>query len=333
MNENTETKTIEDIAVIAGCSVGTVSRAINHRKGVSEKTRARIFQIMDEVGYQPNAVAQSLSKAKTNTIALLIPEFSHEFLGKMAQAIEAELSEHNYRTLLFNTHWDPEIERQKLIAAQAQRVDGIILKPSVNTVDFMKNISTPTILASHTFGDDLGCVDIENEKAGFMAAEYLIQRGYKRIAFVGGKTNISMTELRFKGYQKALKQYQIPYYPEYYCKADDSISEGYKYTERLLSLPERPDAVFCIGDMTALGASKSAYEHGLNIPMDFGIMGFNNDEIADLPQIGLTTVMQPKERMGRMAAKMIVEKIEQADDWYPQKVLFKPEIIVRSSTK
>ncbi|MDO4615488.1 MAG: LacI family DNA-binding transcriptional regulator [Lachnospiraceae bacterium] len=333
MTENTGRKTIEDIASIVGCSVGTVSRAINNRKGVSEKTRLKILKIMDDVGYQPNAVAQSLSKSKTNTIALLIPEFSHEFLGKMAQAIEAELSAKGYRTLLFNTHWDPAVERRMLIAAQAQRVDGIILKPSLNSVDFMKDISTPTVLVSHTFGDDLSYVDIENEKAGFMAAEYLIQRGYKRLAFVGGKTNISMAELRYNGYQKALKQYGLPCYPEYYSKADDSISEGYLHTEQLLRLPNRPDAVFCMGDMTALGACKSAYEHGLNIPTDIGIMGFNNDEIADLPQVSLTTVMQPKEKMGKMAARMILDKIEQTDEWYPQKLLYKPEIIARSSTK
>lgn len=326
-------KTIEDIAAIVGCSVGTVSRAINNRKGVSEKMRKYIFQVMDEVGYQPNAVAQSLSKQRTHTIGVLIPDFSHAFLGGVAQAIETELSDRNYNTLLFNTGWDPAIERKKLLAAQARRVDGIILKPSLNEVDFMKDIYTPTILVSHTYGEHMSYVDIENESAGYMATEYLCKCGYRKIAFVGGATNTSMIQLRYKGYRRALEAHGLEFRPEYVRKADDSIGDGYLHMQSLLSLPQQPDAVFCIGDMAALGACKSAYEHGIDIPSQLGIMGFNNDEIAELPQIALTTVSQPRAKMGKLAAQMIIDMIEQKESWYPQKVLFSPEIIARSTTR
>lgn len=326
-------KTIEDIAEIVGCSVGTVSRAINNRKGVSEKTRQNIFRVMEEVGYQPNAVAQSLTKQRTNTIGVLIPDFSHAFLGGAAQAIEAELSARGYNTLLFNTGWDPEVERKKLMAAQARRVDGIILKPSLNSVDFMKDVHTPTVLVSHTYEGNISFVDIENEGAGHMAAEYLIKCGYKKIAFMGGATNTSMIELRYNGYKRALEKYGLEVRPEFVRKADDAIKDGYKHMEALLALDEKPDAVFCIGDLAALGACKSAYEHGIEVPSQLGIIGFNNDEFAELPQIALTTVSQPRDKIGKTAARMIIDMIEQGDDWYPQKVLFSPEIIARSTTR
>ena len=326
-------KTIEDIAEIVGCSVGTVSRAINNRKGVSEKTRQHIFRVMEEVGYQPNAVAQSLTKQRTNTIGVLIPDFSHAFLGGAAQAIEAELSASGYNTLLFNTGWDPDVERKKLMAAQARRVDGIILKPSLNSVDFMKDVHTPTVLVSHTYEGNISFVDIENEGAGYMAAEYLIKRGYKKIAFMGGATNTSMIELRYNGFKRALEKHGIEVKAEFVRKADDAISDGYKHMEVLLSLDEKPDAVFCIGDLAALGACKSAYEHGVDVPSQLGIIGFNNDEFAELPQIALTTVSQPRDKIGKTAARMIIDMIEQGDEWYPQKVLFSPEIIARSTTR
>lgn len=323
----------EDIAAIVGCSVGTVSRAINNQKGVSEETRKKILKVMEEEGYQPNAVARSLSQKRTNTIGVLIPDFSHAFLGGAAQAIEKELSARNYSTLLFNTEWDPNVERKKLIAAQARSVDGIILKPSLNTVDFMKDIYTPTVLVSHTFGEKMSYVDIDNELAGYMAAEHLIKCGYKRIAFMGGATNISMIELRYKGFCRAMEEYKLPVRGEYVRKADDSIRDGYHNMEQLFELDEHPDAVFCIGDLAALGACKSSSERGIDIPSELGVIGFNNDEFAELPQIALTTVKQPREKIGQMAAKMIIDMIEQGDEWYPQRVLFSPEIIVRSTTK
>lgn len=326
-------KTIEDIAAIVGCSVGTVSRAINNRKGVGVKTRERIFKVMDEVGYQPNAVAQSLSNKRTNTIAVLIPDFSHAFLGGAAQAIEKELSIKGYNTLLFNTGWNPEIERKKLLAAQARRVDGIIFKPSLNTVDFMKDIDTPMVLVSHTYDGNISCVDIENEGAGFMATEYLIKCGYRKIAFIGGSTNKSMIELRYNGYKRALEKYGLPLRKDFVLETNDAIKDGYKHAEVLLSREERPDAMFCIGDLAALGACKSAYEHGIDVPNQLGIMGFNNDEFAELPQIALTTVSQPRDRIGTQAAHMIIDMIEQKENWYPQKVLYSPEIIVRSTTR
>ena len=108
-------KTIEDIAELLGCSVGTVSRAINNRKGVSEKTRQHILKTMEEVGYQPNAIAQSLTLRQTHSIGVIVPDISHNFLGSVALAIEEELSKHKYDMLLFNTNWDPGIERKKLL--------------------------------------------------------------------------------------------------------------------------------------------------------------------------------------------------------------------------
>lgn len=326
-------KTIEDVAQIVGCSVGTVSRAINNRKGVSEKTRKRILKTMEEIGYQPNAVAQSLTLKQTHSIGVIIPDISHDFLGGVALAIEDELSRHHYDMLLFNTKWDPQMERKKLLLAQAKRVDGIILKPAVDDIPFMKPIHTPTVLVSQTYTGNTSFVDIENETAGYLATSHLLDCGYRRIAFLGGNPVTGMVRQRLDGYLHALAERGIPVDPRLICHCDYTISDGSRHMDALLALPEPPDAVFCCSDASALGACKSADEHGYHIPEQIGIVGFNDDEIAGIPQVSLTTIGQPRRQIGQLAAQMIINMIENKEDWHPQKVLLSPELIVRSTTR
>ena len=171
-------KKIEDVAKIVGCSVGTVSRAINNRKGVSEKTRQHILQTMKDIGYQPNAMAQSLTRKHTHLIAVIIPDVSHNFFSKIVQAAEVELASKHYNVLLFSSNWDPEVEREKILLAQSLRVDGIILNPSTDELPFTEPAAIPTILVNHTSKGNISYVDIDNEASSFMAIEYLIKCGY-----------------------------------------------------------------------------------------------------------------------------------------------------------
>lgn len=326
-------RTIEDVAEIIGCSVGTVSRAINNRKGVSEKTRQRILQTMEEIGYQPNAMAQSLHREQSHLIAVIIPDVSHKFFSQIVQAAEVELSAKQYNVLLFSSNWDPEIEREKILLAQSMRVDGIILNPSTDNVTFTKGVHTPTILVNHTAPGNISFVDIDNEDSSYMATEYLIKCGYRRIAFMGGFPVSRMVELRQRGYERALQDHNIPFDPALVCHSKYTIDAGYEAIDPLFALPDPPDAVYCHCDDSALGAYKCAADHGLSIPKDFGVIGFDNDEIAALPQVELTTIDQLRYQIGTLAAQMIINMVENKENWSPQKIFLSSKLVVRNTTR
>lgn len=326
-------KTIEDVAKIVGCSVGTVSRAINNRKGVSEKTRQRILRTMEEIGYQPNAIAQSLVQQQTHLIAIIIPDVSHKFFSEIVQAAEVELASKHYNLLLFSSNWDSEIEREKILLAQSLRVDGIILNPSTDIDTFTKSIHTPTILVNHTSSGDISYVDIDNEASSYIAIKYLIKCGYKRIAFMGGFPVSHMVMLRQEGYQRALQEHGLPFDEDLICHSKYTVEAGYDAMDKLFQLPNPPDAVYCHCDDSALGAYKCAVDHNLSVPQDFGVVGFDNDEIAGLPQVELTTVDQLRYQIGKLAAQMIVNMVENKDNWNPQKIILTPKLIIRKTTR
>mgnify|MGYP000095664559 FL=1 len=326
-------KTIEDVAHIVGCSVGTVSRAINNRKGVSEKTRQHILQTMKEIGYRPNALAQNLLRQRTHLIAVIIPDVSHNFFSKIVQAAEVELSSKQYNVLLFSSNWDSKVEREKIALAQSLRVDGIILNPSSDDLPVDELASVPTILVNHTAKGNISYVDIDNEESSFNAIEYLIRCGYKRIAFMGGDPVSYMVNLRQQGYERALEKYHIPFDENLVCHSKYTIEAGYNEMEKLFQLPNPPDAIYCHCDDSALGAYKCASDHGLSVPDDMGIVGFDNDEIAGLPQVELTTVDQLRYQIGKLAAQMIINMVENKEDWNPQKIILTPKLIVRKTTR
>lgn len=326
-------KTIQDIANIVGCSSGTVSRAINNRPGINAETRKRILQVMDEVGYRPNAIAQSLASQQTHTIALIIPDITESLQCSIALTADKELFEHKYNIMLCNTYWDPEIERQKLLFAMEKRVDGIILRPVSDNMDFFKETGIPTVLISHGYKGAVSYIDIENDAAGAMAAEHLIACGYRRLAFVGGFRE-ELVRQRLAGFERTLQERGLPMREEYIWYGDYSLQNGYQAMEHLLSLPEPPDAVFCCSDNSALGVYQKAAEQGIDVPGQLGLVGFNNDQSSSLPQINLTTIAQPADQIGKLAAKMILDMAEgKGHPASPQKMLLYPELIVRSTTR
>lgn len=325
-------KTIQDIANLVGCSSGTVSRAINNRPGINAETRKRILQVMDEVGYRPNAIAQSLASQQTHTIALIVPDITEGLQCSIAMAADKELFEHKYNIMLCNTYWDTEIEREKLLFAMEKRVDGIILRPVSDQENFFQQTGVPTVLVSHGHKGAVSYIDIEHEAAGAMAAEHLLACGYRRIAFIGGMQE-ALVYQRLAGFRRVLEENGRALPQEYLWFGDYSLKNGYQAMAQLLALPEPPDAVFCCSDNSAMGAYQKAAECQLDVPNALGIVGFNNDLYTALPQINLTTIAQPTQKIGALAAKMVLEIIENGKDAAPQKMLLYPELVVRGTTR
>lgn len=325
-------KTIKDIAQLAGVSYGTVSRVLNNQPGVNANTKERILKIMEEVGYQPNAIARSLVKQQSNTIALMVPDISHPFFGSIALSVDREAYKRGFNTVLCNTDYNLEIERKKINFLQEKRVDGVIVKPAQEGSCQFTDFKIPTVLISHIYDGENSYIDIENQAGGRMAGEHLLDCGYRRIAYIGGYQDAAPTQLRLSGLKQALAERDVLLDNGMVRFSAYSIQSGYDCLSDLIETGHRPDAVFCANDLIALGVLQKASECGIRVPEDLGVVGFDDIIIASLPQVRLTTIRQPVNRLGELATEMLIKTIHDGTKSYVQKVTLRPELKVRATT-
>ncbi len=333
--------TIKDIARLSGKSYATVSRALNEKYGVNEKTREIIRQAAKELGYQPNIVARNLVKNRTNTIGLIIPDVTNPFFADIVYSVEEYATKYKYSLVITNTNWRQEVEKERLDLLVQSRVDGIIIKTASdeNISLYKRNYNLPIVVLtsqpdcekSEQEGN-FTYIDYDDETGGFIATEHLIEMGYKKIAYIGGKTHAYSNIGRLKGFKKALKKYDINYYPEYILEGSFYFESGRENADKLFKLKNPPDAVVCANDIVALGVTQSAIEAGLDIPNDLGVVGYDDITFSSLHQIQLTTVAQPRFHMGTLAAQTLLEKIESNSDEIPNQIILEPYLIKRNST-
>lgn len=324
--------TIKDVAELAGVSYGTVSRVINNRPGVNPKTRAHVLKIIDEVGYQPNAIARSLVTKQSKTIALIVPDISQPFFGSIALSVDQETFKRGYNTVLCNTNYDLEMEKRKLQFVQEKRVDGIIIKPAQEDSTQYNNFKIPTVLISHIDEEHSNYIDIENIQGGYIAGKHIAECGYENIAFIGGYENATSTKLRLKGFQKGLKEQGVELDSSFIRFGNYSIKNGYNSLQKMIDEKKVPGAVFCGNDLIAFGVLQKAEEEGIKVPEELGVVGFDDGVMAALPQIKLTTVAQPAEKMGRLATEMLISMIDKSKNHQPQNITLEPELKIRATT-
>lgn len=333
--------TIKDVARVANCSYATVSRALNHKPGINEQTREKIIRVAKELGYQPNAIARGLVMQKTHTIGLVIPDIVNPFFPEIARGVEDVANEQGYTVFLCNTNWDLQKENVYLKALQEKRVDGIIIKPSsdLNHPDRtghspLEGINLPVVIFSgQSSSGQHSYIEIDNQRGGFIATNHLIESGYRRIAFIGGRESSHSNSERLKGYQAALKSYDLPIIDELIVNHDFYSESGFALMEQLLTLPTPPDAVFTGNDIIALGVLECLQMHRIRVPDDFGVVGFDNIIFSGYPQIQLTTISQPKYLMGKYAAEVLFNDINGKLAKEIRKTILEPELIIRKTTR
>ena len=335
------TVTIKDVARVANCSYATVSRALNNKPGINAQTRQRIIDVAGQLGYQPNAIARGLVMQRTHTIGLVIPDIVNPFFPEIARGVEDVASEQGYTVFLCNTNWDQVKENVYLKALQEKRVDGIIIKPSsdLSSLDgtdhaYLNEINLPIVIFSgQSSTGDHSYIEIDNHRGGFLATKHLIEAGYRRIAFVGGRESSHSNSERLKGYRTALASYEIPIDESLITNHDFYSESGYALMESLLKLPHPPDAVFTGNDIIALGVLECLQKKGIRVPDDFGVVGFDNIIFSGYPQIQLTTISQPKYLMGKLAAEVLLNEINGLSTRGVRKTILDPELIVRRTTR
>jgi LacI family transcriptional regulator len=326
------------IAGELGVSITTVSKVLNNREDIGHATRARVLAKVAELGYQPNAVARSLTLRRTHTLGVVIPDLMHSFFVEIVAGLETVASARGYGLLLCSSNEDPERERAGLEMLRHRQVDGVILA-SVNATgntDLLQRLAAlnvglvmidrddhPTVKCDRVLTDDV--------KVGRLATAHLIEQGRTAIAHIMGPP-IAHAKRRAEGYRAALKEQRIRTRPEWVVRGGFMEQDGYRAMRKLLALEPRVDAVFAANDPAAIGAMKAIWEARLRVPEDIAIVGAGQIALGDLLRVGLSTVGWSRDEQGRRAAELLLNRIgpEPSDQF--RTIVIEPKLIVRRSS-
>ncbi|WP_300348043.1 LacI family DNA-binding transcriptional regulator [Clostridium sp.] len=306
--------TLLDIAKAVNVSKTTVSMVLNNKKiNVSKETREKIFKAAKDMNYIPNIVARSLSTRKSYTIGMIIPDIQNPFFSEMAKAIEIEGEKQGYSMILCNTFNDEKKEEEYLRLLISKLVDGVIIAACGNNdkwIDILKSNKVPFVILDRMTSDekDINGVFCNNKKGIELGVEYLVNKGKKNIAFVTGKTNIEVANLRLESFKNISEKLGV-FNKELIEDADFSMESGIKATENLLKKNKEVDAIFYSSDVMAIGGMKYLIRNGYKIPEDISILGYDNINISSYMEPELTTIAQPIYKIGEDSCKLLIDLI------------------------
>ncbi|MEN3183808.1 MAG: LacI family DNA-binding transcriptional regulator [Atribacterota bacterium] len=331
--------TIRDVAKKAGVSPMTVSRVINGRRGVSPRTRAKVLQAIEELGYVPNSLAQSFALQRTKTIGLVITDITNPFFTTLARGVEDTAAKNHFSVIFCNTDEDPEKEALYLELLAGKRVDGVILAPASKKRHSLKSLlarGIPVVLVDREVEGlrhmDVDIVKGDSVYGAYILTKHLISLGHRRIGIIVGNRDISTAEDRVLGYCQALEEAGIPLDESLIRFATYSEEGGYRETKSLLSQSNRPTAIFGGNNFIALGAMMAIRELGFSIPEDVALVCFEDIDFLSKFIPFFTVVVQPAYSMGVLATELLIRRIEGQDKVRERReVVLKPELIVRES--
>ena len=296
-------------------------------------TAEAIRQKAKQMGYRASAVARSLVTQKSQTLGVIVSSISDPFNGEVVRSIEETAYESGYSILLANSQADPDRIIRIIRSFQERRVEGILVTASRVGALYAPLISEtkiPIVLINNRHSSELvHSVVIDNEESAREATKYLIEIGHRRIAYIGDRLGFQSNIERFSGYQRALVEAGIPFRPELLAHGDGRPRAAAQAMKRLLVLPERPTAVLCYNDMSAMGALYAASQSGICVPRDLSVVGFDDLYFARYLSPPLTTIRQPKRSMGRQATRLLFDLLE--GKMVEASIAVKGRLIIRAS--
>jgi LacI family transcriptional regulator, repressor for deo operon, udp, cdd, tsx, nupC, and nupG len=325
--------TIQDVAQKAGVSVATVSRVLNNRDIVSNKTASKVEQAIKELSYEPSVLGRNLRTSASRLFLVLIPSIANPFYTEIIKGIEDTVIEQGYNILLCETGSNPKREEIYINLVRNRLADGIIsMDPAVDKKRLTELAKKYPIVQCSEYDKEgtISYVTIDSELAAYQAVKYLIQAGHKKIGLINSDNKYLYARDRYKGYLRALTEFDLPINEEWIYKIEHvEFEEGQFAMRGLLSQNDRPTAIFTDSDVLAIGALKEIHSNGLQVPQDIALVGFDNISLSNMTYPTLTTISQPMYKMGIASANMIINKIKgiKVDN-----VILDHELIVREST-
>jgi LacI family transcriptional regulator len=328
--------TIYDVAREANVSMATVSRVVNGNPNVKPATRKKVVEVIERLGYRPNAVARGLASKKTTTVGVIIPDISSTFFAELARGIEDIATMYKYNIILSNSDQNLEKEMHLLNTMLGKQVDGIVFMGGNITnelVDEFEKSPVPIVLAgSIEENEKIPSVNIDYEQASYDATKMFIGEGHKDIAIVLGSFHEPINKKKLDGYKKALEEAGLPYNVELVAEGDYTYDSGIDAFEKLLDGEVKPTAIFSGSDEMAIGIVHGAKDKGFNIPEDFEVISSDNTRLSLMVRPQLTTVVQPLYDIGAVAMRLLT-KLMNKEEITDHIVVLPHRIEHRSSTK
>lgn len=329
---------IRDVAALARVSVGTVSNVLNKSKTVSPATEQRVIDAIETLGFVRNDAARQLRVGQSRTVGMMVLDVSNPFFTDVARGVEDTLSSHNRSLLLGNSAEDAQREQTHLDLFEEQRVAGLLITPVGDVtarLERLRKRGSPAVLVDrHATTANFSSVSVDDQRGGFLAAQHLLEQQRTRLAFVGGSRDIVQVRQRLEGARDALETAgRSPI--RVLEMATMSAEAGRAAGEQLVALPaaERPDAVFAANDLLALGVLQAFTHHGVRVPDDIALIGYDDIYFAASSAIPLSSIRQPAWEMGRAAADLLLAEIENGTPAEHQHVVFQPELVIRESSR
>jgi LacI family transcriptional regulator, galactose operon repressor len=323
--------TIHDIAEKAKVSISTVSRVLNHSRGVAEDKRQAVLQVIAEMNYKPNSFAQGLASGQSMTIGVLTQRISSPIYDTILLGILQGIDGSGYLPIFTDGNWDPQVEHAAIEKLIEKKVDGLIILggnlPSGELVKLAKHL--PLLLIGKDIPELANqCLRLDNFQGGYLATKYLIDSGHRRIAHLSGLVTHQDASDRRNGYMHALREAGIEINPELIVDGDYTESSGLMAVEMLLMRGQVFSAIFTANDQMALGVRLGLYRRGIRVPQDISIVGFDDQSSTAYSTPPLTTVHFPAMEMGNVAGKTILQLIKGEEYTLP---VFQANLTVRES--
>jgi len=331
--------TIKDIAQKARVSHATVSRVLNNSGYVKDETREKVNKVIKDMNYTPSAIARSLSRSKTNTIGVIVPDINNLFFGEIIKGITEIADAHNLNIILCDTDENKDKELKAISVLKGQRIQGLIITPTCfkeegnkENINALKKLGIPIILIDgHVEYLDFSGVFINHIKGAYDGTATLIESGHTKIAIITGDMNSRPAKERLLGYEKALEANNIPINNDYIFYGDYKHETAYVITKKILKMDNRPTAIFVTSNTMILGCIKAFYEEKLDIPKDMAIIAFDKVDMLNIIGMNISFINGPSIELGRIGMKMLLENLNSDQNTEIKRQIILPEIVLKGS--
>lgn len=332
--------TIKDIARELKISPSTVSRALKNHPDISQETKKAVMELANEMDYQPNIIALSLRKRKTNTIGVIIPKIVHHFFSTIISGLEDIAYAEGYNVIITQSDESYQREVDCVFTLVSSRVDGLFMSLSSETTDYehlqvLNKRNIPVIFL------DRACdairsskVLIDDHDGAMLATEHLIQEGCKKIIHFAAPDTMQIAKERRQGFLDAHTKHNLPTLAQAIVYSD-SLETGYESTKKLLAEKVEFDGIFAVNDETAIGAIKALKEVGKRIPEDVAVIGFGDNPVCEIVEPALSSIKQPGFEMGQIAAQVFMKQtalVDKKEEYETEIKILKTTIVPRASS-
>ncbi|AUS04347.1 LacI family DNA-binding transcriptional regulator [Pseudotamlana carrageenivorans] len=332
--------TIYDIAKKLDITAATVSRALNDNPKISVATRKLVLETAREMNYEQNRLAKALKSGKSYNVGVVVPRINTNFFGSVIRGIEETLYPEGYHIIICQSHDDERIETSNINSLLNLQVDGILMSiPNIqrDNDDLYNSVlkeNIPLIFFDRRKDiNGVSSVTIDDFKGAYEATQHLIDQGYKRIAHISNDRRLQIFNNRYLGYKQAVIDNGLEFNENLVIEAFSKVEEGRRVAKTFLEMDNPPDGIFSASDFSALGAIKEIKDHGLRVPEDMGVIGFSNEPFTELMELSITSVDQSPIEMGKLAAEVFLEEVNNSKNIRSQKkVVLDPQLIIRQSS-